>query len=128
MADRVQSGKGVVMSYIDALDHRRYEEAVKLISNNVRIIGPAGETFGKPVDFLDMLKRFQGRYDVKRMFADGNEVCLLYDFVTTQGTAYMCSWYKVGEGKIEFIRTVFDPGVFTPPKATERPGPIQRND
>lgn len=113
MANVSESGEKVVLSYIDALDKGKYDVAVKLISDEVRIMGPAGEDFGKPKDFLDMLKSHSGKYDVKRMFVDGNEVCLLYDFVTPQGRVYMSSWYKVENGKIEFIRTIFDPSVFT---------------
>jgi hypothetical protein len=109
--------KGVVMSYIAALDGQRYEEAMSCLDERVRIRGPAGETFGRPVDFVEMLRRYRGRYDIKKMFVDGDDVCVLYDLVTTEATVYMSSWYQVKDGKIVSIRTVFDPGAFGSPAA-----------
>ena len=80
------------MSYIDALDRQRYEEAMSFLHEGARIRGPAGETFGKPLDFIEMLRQYKGRYDIKKVFADGNDVCVLYDLATTgRPTVYMSS-------------------------------------
>ena len=110
--------KDVVMSYISALDRQQYDQALGFLRDNVRIRGPAGETFGKPLDFMEMLRRYRGRYEIKKAFADGDDVCLLYDLVTTGPTVYMSSWYQVEEGKISSINTVFDPRAFGPPPAS----------
>ena len=107
----------VVMSYIEALDQQRYEDALTLLDDRVRIRGPAGETFGKPLDFIDMLRKYRGRYEIKKSFADGADVCLLYDLMTTGPTVYMSSWYQVHGGKVVSIQTVFDPRAFAPPRA-----------
>ncbi|HUK79287.1 MAG TPA: nuclear transport factor 2 family protein [Nitrososphaerales archaeon] len=104
--------KEVVMAYIGALDGQRYDEALGLLDDGVRIRGPAGEAFGKPMDFIEMLRKYMGRYDVKKVFADGKDVCVLYDLVTTGQTVYMSSLYQVEGGKIVSISTVFDPGAF----------------
>lgn len=104
--------KEVVKSYIDALDRQKYEEAMSFLHEGVRISGPAGETFGKPLDFIEMLRKYKGRYDIKKLFADGNDVCVLYDLATTGPTVYMSSWYQVEKGKIVWINTVFDPRAF----------------
>jgi len=112
MNQRNAQPKEVVMSYIDALDRQRYEEAMSFLHVGVRIKGPAGETFGKPLDFIEMLRKYKGRYDIKKVFADGNDVCVLYDLTTTGPTVYMSSWYQVEKGKIVSINTVFDPKAF----------------
>lgn len=113
----MQSAKEVVMSYVRAMDQHQYDKATELIDDNVKIIGPAGEAFGGPQGFIEMMKKFPGRYDIKKMFVDGDEVCLLYDFVTDGLTVYMSSWYRVRNGRIEFIRTIFDPDAFDRPQA-----------
>ena len=100
------------MKYIHALDSSKYEEAAEYIGEEVKIIGPAGESFGKPREFTRMLERFRGKYEIRRAFVDGDEVCLLYDFRMGEVTVYMSSWYRVRNGKIVFIRTVFDPSSF----------------
>lgn len=106
--------KDVVMSYIRALDGQRYEEALAFLHEGVRIRGPAGETFGKPLDFIEMLRKYHGRYDVKKAFVDDDDVCLLYNLATSGPTVFMSSWYHVKDGKIVSIQTVFDPRQFGP--------------
>lgn len=107
-----QDAKEIVLSYIKALDGRDYASARKCLGDNVRIKGPAGEAFRTPDEFLGMMKQQQGRYDIKKVFADGNDVCLLYDFITKAATVFFCSWYQVKDGKINSIQTVFDPRPF----------------
>lgn len=109
--------KDVVMSYIGALDGQKYEDALALLRDDVRISGPAGETFGKPLDFIEMLRKYRGRYRVKKVFADEGDVCVLYDLVTTGATVFMSSWYQVKDGKIAAINSVFDPRAFGSPPA-----------
>lgn len=103
------------MSYIGALDGQRYEEAMRFLHDNVRIRGPAGETYGKPVDFVEMLRKYRGKYDVKKVFADGADVCVLYDLFIAGSPVYMSSWYQVSEGEIVSVHTVFDPSAMGPP-------------
>jgi SnoaL-like domain len=107
--------RALVMSYISALDKQDYDGALGLLNERVRIRGPAGETFGKPLDFIEMLKKYRGRYDVKKVFSDGADVCVLYDLKTTGPTVFMSSWYQVNGGKIVSIHSVFDPRSFGPP-------------
>ncbi len=108
------------MAYIGALDGQDYDSALRLLDEHVRIRGPAGETFGRPLDFIEMLRTYKGKYDVKRVFADGDDVCILYDLKTTGPTVFMSSWYQVRGGKIVSIHTVFDPRAFGPPPGAQR--------
>jgi limonene-1,2-epoxide hydrolase len=105
----------VVIAYINALDSQDYDAAMGHLHDKVRIRGPAGETFGKPYDFIEMLRKWRGRYDIKRAFADGDDVCLLYDLKTNGPTVFMSSWYQVKQGKIVSIHSVFDPRALGPP-------------
>ena len=104
----------VVLSYIKALDGQQYDRALEQLHESVRIRGPAGETFGKPLDFIEMLRKYRGKYDIKKIFSDGSDVCLFYDLTTSGPTVFMSSWYYVEDGKIVSIQTVFDPRSFGP--------------
>jgi hypothetical protein len=115
--------RDVVMAYIGALDSHHYDEALGHLHDKVRIRGPAGENFGKPIGFIDMLKKYQGSYDVKKVFADGDDVCVLYDLTTSGSPVFMSSWYQVKDGKIVSIHTVFDPQAMGPPPGVTPPGP-----
>src|SRR5215475_6303404 len=71
------------------------------------------DTFHKPEPYLEALKRLHPiiqRIDILKMFADGNDVCVLYDMVTNTpiGTAFICEWYQVKGDKISSVRVVFD--------------------
>lgn len=108
------SAMEVVLSYIKALGRQDYDAAGNYLNESVRVVGPAGEAFRNPREFIDMLRQYRGRYDLKKAFVDGNDVCLLYDFVTPAATVFMSSWYQVKNGKIASVRTVFDPRPFLP--------------
>lgn len=110
--DKSEDSINVVLDYIKALDSKKYELAASRIAENVKIIGPMGESFGKTKDFTNMLKRYQGQYSILKLFVDGENVCLLYDFLTSDKAVYMSSWYRVEGGKIISIRTIFDPSAF----------------
>jgi len=115
MSQKDVRSKEVVMSYIGALDGQRYEEALELMHDRVKIRGPAGETYGKPSGFIETLRRYRGKYDVKKVFVDGPDVCVLYDLTVGGSQVYMSSWYKVRDGKIASVHTVFDPSTMGPP-------------
>jgi len=105
----VLGAKEAVMSYIKAMGDRDYALARNYLGDNVRVKGPAGEAFRSPDEFLKMMEQQRGHYDIKKVFADGRDVCLLYDFIAPNATTFFCSWYQVQDGKISSIQTVFDP-------------------
>jgi hypothetical protein len=107
-----QDAKEIVMSYIKALDTQNYDSARNWLGDNVLVKGPAGEAFRSPDEFLSMMRKQLGKYDIKKVFVDGDDVCLLYDFITKTVTTFFSSWYKVKDGKIISIQTVFDPRPF----------------
>jgi len=108
----VPSAKEIVMSYIKTMDNGDYAAARKYLADSLLIKGPAGEAFRSPDEFLNMMEKQRGKYDIKKVFVDGSDVCLLYDFATQDVTTFFSSWYKVKDGKIASIQTVFDPRAF----------------
>jgi hypothetical protein len=86
--------------------------ARQYLQESVFIKGPGGEAFRNPDDFLAMMERQRGSYDIKKVFVDGDDVCLLYHFVTDKATVLFCSWYQLSGVKIASIETMFDPRAF----------------
>jgi hypothetical protein len=107
-----QNPRDTVMSYVNALDNHDYNSARNWLGDNVLVKGPAGEAFRSPDEFIRMMQKQQGKYEIKKVFVDGDDVCLLYDFITRTVTAFFASWYKVKDGKIILVQTVFDPRPF----------------
>jgi limonene-1,2-epoxide hydrolase len=102
----------VVSDYQQALGKGDFAAARKLVHDNLLFQGPI-DTFHSPEPYFESLKNLHPiiqRIDMKKIFADGNDVCVLYDMVsnTPIGTAFVCEWYQVKGEKIGGIRTVFD--------------------
>ncbi|MCL5067391.1 MAG: nuclear transport factor 2 family protein [Thaumarchaeota archaeon] len=112
--------KALVLSYINALDKQDYDSAMNYLNDEIRIRGNSNESFNRPREFIEMLRQFRGKYNVKKVFADGEDVCLIYDLVTPVATVIMCSWYQVKNGKIASIQTVFDPSAFAAAPSTRQ--------
>lgn len=113
MESRNESALEIVLSYINALDRHDYRAAEGYLNNSIRVKGPAGEGFNNPKEFIEMLRKFPGKYDMKKVFVDKDDVCLLYEFATHGTNVIMCSWYQVNDGKIASIQTIFDPRAFS---------------
>jgi len=106
------NAKEIVLSYINAMYGHDYDSVRSYLSDSVKVIGPTGENFRSPDEFIAMMRKQPGKYELKKAFVDGNDVCLLYDFVTSTFRTFFSSWYKVKDGKIVFIHTVFDTKAF----------------
>jgi len=102
----------VIPQFQQAIGKGDFTVARQLLEDNLSFRGPI-DTFHKPEPYLEALKKLQPiiqRIDVLKMFADGNDVCVLCDMVTNSpiGTAFVCEWYQVKGEKISAVRVVFD--------------------
>lgn len=102
----------VVESYRSALGKGDFGAARSLMQDTMAFQGPL-DTFDTADQYLEASKRLAPiiqRIDVKKMFVDGNDVCVLYEMVTNTpaGTAFIAEWYQVRDGKIAALRAVFD--------------------
>ena len=102
----------VIPQFQQAIGKGDFTVARQLLEDNLSFRGPI-DTFHKPEPYLEALKKLQPiiqRIDLFKMFADGNDVCVLYDMVTNTpiGTAFVCEWYQVKGEKISSVRIVFD--------------------
>jgi len=49
------------------------------------------------------------KYDIKKVFQDENDVCLIYDIDMSGTTIFSVGWYYVKYSKIATIKVVFYP-------------------
>ncbi len=112
-----ENPREVVLAYIKALDSHDYEAARRLMGDNASITGNSAETYNKPEKLLGLFKSLGPRYEIRKIFSDGGDVCVFYgmETATPKARIAMCSWYKVKGGKITYIWSVFDPTPFGPP-------------
>ena len=106
------NARDIVLKYIENLDSLEYDKAKNYLDDRIKISGPAGEQFANSTNFIKMLKNYNGKYDIKKVFFDDNDVCVLYDLITDSVVAFMSSWYKIENEKIVSIKTIFDSKLF----------------
>jgi hypothetical protein len=113
MADAAQ----VAAEYFDAWTGKDFERARSLLDENLKFEGPL-ETFSDADSFLASLKQLSGIVtgaEKQKVFADGDEACVIYDLKTAPvPSARTCEWYRVSDGKIASISAVFDARPFAP--------------
>jgi hypothetical protein len=102
----------VTQAFKAALGKGDIATARKLMHDDMTFHGPLDQ-FDRPEPYLEALQKLGPiveRIEVRKLFADGEDVCMLYDMVTRSpaGSAFIAEWLKVKAGRIAAIRTVFD--------------------
>ena len=108
----MSNAKEIVEKYKEAVGRKDFIAARKLLHDDLAFQGPI-ETLNKADDYVASISKLANiiqRTEVKKVFADGNDVCVLYDMVTDTpaGTAFIVEWYQVRGDKIGSLRAVFD--------------------
>jgi hypothetical protein len=106
------SAKEIVQSYESALENRDFVSARKLMQDDMAFAGPL-DTFHAADDYVEARKQLAGiiqRIENHRWFVDGDDVCLIYDMVTSTpaGTAVVAELYHIKDEKIASLRAIFD--------------------
>jgi len=102
----------IVQAYKNATAADDWKAARRLLHDDLSFEGPF-DKFDRPEPYLEALQRLHPiveRADIKKIFVEGDDVCVLYDLVTNSpaGTAFIAEWLRVRGGKIAAIRAVFD--------------------
>jgi predicted ester cyclase len=103
--------EAVALAYLDAVGKKELDRVASLVDPEVRFTGPMSNYTG----VRDLLAAFRNigaihvRNDIVRVFSDGNEVCVIYDFVTdTVGALPTIEWLRVENGRIQSINLYYD--------------------
>lgn len=104
----VSSPKEIVLSCVQAINEQDFKIARTFVDDNMQFIGVLGSRDGAQAYFDDMAK-MKLKYKVKKAFADGDDVCLLYDLQISGKTIFGCGWYHVEDEKITSLKVIFDP-------------------
>lgn len=104
--------KTLALEYLNAVARRDYGKVENLLAADLTFRAPT-MTRTSSADFIGALKRLSAihvRNDVKRVFVDGNEVCVIYDFVTdtAQGALPTIEWLHFDGSRIQAIDLYYD--------------------
>jgi hypothetical protein len=102
------NAKETVMLFINAMNAENFDTAKKYVSDDMKFIGVMGTRDGAEAYFKDM-EKMKFKYDIKKAFADQNDVSLFYDINMGGQTIFSSGWYHVVNGKIAWFKVLFDP-------------------
>ncbi len=104
-----------VQAFLGALHREDFPSARQCLGGPFSFVGWFGQ-FDDPDRYLEALRKVRGfivKADVHKLFADGPDVCLLYDAHTRRGdVTLVAGWFKLSDDKITSIRVVCDPKPF----------------
>ena len=104
--------KTLALEYLDAVATQDFSRVEGLLAPDLHFRGPA-MTRTSATDFIAALRHLGAihvRSDIKRVFVDSDEVCLIYDFVTdTPGGALpTIEWLRFDGERIRSIDLYYD--------------------
>ena len=102
-----KTGK-TVQSFLKALNDEDFKGARECLNDNLKFIGVMGTRDGGDVYIADM-EKMKFKYDIKKIFEDGNDVSVFYDINMGGTTIFSSGWYQLSGGKISLIKVIFDP-------------------
>lgn len=107
----MKNPEAVVLAYLDAFTTKDLARLDALFAPDLAFHGPA-RSFTGIAELRAVLQRLGAvhvRNDVQRVFSDGRDVCVIYDFVTDAvGTVPMVEWAQVVDGRIASVRLFYD--------------------
>jgi hypothetical protein len=109
----VKSARDIVMEYTQATERQDFQSARNYLKDNVSYVSPLN-SFDRAEPYLKYnLHLYEtgqlGKFDIKKEFADGNDVCILHEW----NSQLVSVWYHVDDDeKISSIKVIFDPRPF----------------
>lgn len=112
--EHAMSAKEIVISFQEALNTRDLKSARSRVSDDFVCTLPSGSYDGAEAYFRAAEQAAQAnnspyRFDLKKIFVDGDDVCAFNDVIAGPVTLAACGWYHTEGGKIRSLRLVYDP-------------------
>lgn len=95
-----------------------FDRVRTLVSDDVTFRGAMGTTSGVDayVEGLTGLAQIVAGVGIHRVFADGDDVSVIYDLQTRSGESLPCAaWYQFRDARIVSKQVFFDPRPILPP-------------
>jgi ketosteroid isomerase-like protein len=107
----------VAEDFFQAWTSGDFERARALVHDDLAFEGPI-DSFDNADDYLASLQQLSHivtGVEPQKVFADGDDVCVIYDLMTAPvPRSRTCEWYRVRDGKVGAVSVVFDARPFAP--------------
>lgn len=102
------STKQVVLALGKALNDKNYEAARRYVSDSMTYVGPFGSRNGAD-EYLHEMERVHLKFDILKIIAENEDVCVMYDITVAGITLFACGWFQVEAGAVRSMQVTFDP-------------------
>jgi ketosteroid isomerase-like protein len=121
MATQTLDPKIVASRCLAAWSSGDFDAARVLLDEHVQFTGPLGHTEGADA-YIEGVRGFAKTIrsiEQRRVFGDGEDVCIIYDLVTKSAPAPIptASWYRVRHGRVVSVNAFFDARPIAPQSA-----------
>jgi ketosteroid isomerase-like protein len=105
----------VVTDYITAVGQGRLDDLDPLLDPDMTFQRPGRPRLDGRAAYVGALRRLRpiiSRNDIRRVFVDGDEACVIYDFVTDTavGAIPTVEWLGLRDGRISSVLLIFEDG------------------
>ncbi len=102
----------IARAYVAAIGDKELGKVEALLAPDVQLTGPA-MTLSSAAEVLTSFQRIGAilvRNEILRIFVDGNEACVIYDFVTDLaiGIVPTVEWLRIEGGRIRSVKVYYD--------------------
>lgn len=106
--------KEIVITFQESLNNRDIKSARSFVSDDFTCTLPSGsfnsaEAYFKAVEHAAQVNESPYKFNAKKTFVDGNDVCVFNDVIAGPKTLLACGWYHIEGGKIRSLNLVYDP-------------------
>ena len=106
--ENVNMAAQLVRAFITAINAEDFETAQGYANDDFIFEGVLGSRHGAEAYFKDMAK-MKLKYDIVRIFASGDDVCLLCNIMMGGKEIFACCWYTVKYNRLASLKVIFDP-------------------
>src|SRR6266700_6492706 len=112
ISETTEKNRKLVADYITAVGQKQFDKFSSFYHDDLEVHGPRN-SFHSAQDYSAALKKLVTILllnDIKKIFVEGNEACVIYDFVTDTpvGIVPSVEWMNIRDGKIASIRLIYD--------------------
>ncbi len=103
--------KALAIQYIESVGQKRLDVLDSLLHPDMQFSGNIQPSHGPKAEWIAAFRRLSPiivRNDVHKVFVDGNEVCVIYDFVTTVCPVPSVEWMVIDGERIRSTYLLFD--------------------
>lgn len=106
--ESTKTAKEIVIFFQESLNNRDLKSARSCVSDDFVYTSPLG-SYNKAEPYFKHMEQSTLKFYIKKLFTDGNDICVFNDVIAGPVTIVACGWYHVEDQKIRSLQLTYDP-------------------